>query len=49
MNAIPAQVGARLDEIDTPALIVDLDAFDHNLRKMAGFAQASAVRLRPHA
>ena len=49
MNAIPAQVGVPLDEIDTPALIVDLDAFEHNLNKMAAFARTAGVRLRPHA
>jgi 3-hydroxy-D-aspartate aldolase len=49
MNVIPAQVGAPLDEIDTPALIVDLDAFEHNVRRMAAFARSAGVRLRPHA
>jgi 3-hydroxy-D-aspartate aldolase len=49
MNIIPAQVGAPLDEVDTPALIVDLDAFEHNVRTMAAFAQSAGVRLRPHA
>ncbi len=45
----PARIGAPLDEVDTPALIVDLDAFERNLRKMAGLASAAGVRLRPHA
>jgi len=49
MNIIPAQVGAPLDDIDTPALIVDLDALERNIRKMADFAHAAGVRLRPHA
>lgn len=49
MNNLPAQIGAPLDEIDTPALIVDLDAFKHNLDKMAAFARSAGVRLRPHA
>jgi len=49
MNTPPALIGAPLDEIDTPALIVDLDAFEHNLRHMAAFADAAGVRLRPHA
>src|SRR5262245_19426186 len=38
-----------VDEIDTPALVVELDAFERNVRKMADFARASGVRLRPHA
>ena len=49
MNLIPAQIGATVDEIDTPALVVDLDAFDHNVRRMAEFARSAGVRLRPHA
>jgi 3-hydroxy-D-aspartate aldolase len=49
MNVIPAQIGSTIDEIDTPALIVDLDAFEHNLHKLAGFARSAGVRLRPHA
>ena len=49
MNVIPAQVGSTIDEIDTPALIIDLDAFEHNLHKLASFARSAGVRLRPHA
>ena len=49
MNIIPAQVGAPLDEVDTPALIVDLDAFERNVQTMAAFARSAGVRLRPHA
>ncbi len=49
MNIPPAQIGASLDEIDTPALIVDLDAFEANVAKMAAFARSAGVRLRPHA
>jgi 3-hydroxy-D-aspartate aldolase len=49
MNECPARIGAPLDEIDTPALVVDLDAFERNLNKMAAFAAERGVRLRPHA
>jgi len=49
MNVLPAQIGATLDDIDTPALVVDLDALDRNIQRMAGFARSAAVRLRPHA
>ncbi len=49
MTAPPARIGASVDEIDTPALVVDLDAFENNLKKLAGFARAAGVRLRPHA
>ncbi len=41
--------GARIDEIDTPALVLDLDAMERNLQRMASFARGAGVRLRPHA
>jgi len=49
MTQCPARIGATQDEIDTPALVIDLDAFERNLRKMAAFAAECGVRLRPHA
>jgi len=45
----PAATGMRVDEIDTPALIVELDAFEYNLRAMAEAAQAAGMRMRPNA
>jgi 3-hydroxy-D-aspartate aldolase len=45
----PADVGMPLDEVDTPALIIELDAFETNLARMADAARAARVRLRPHA
>ena len=44
----PAAVGIRLAEVDTPALVVDLDAFERNLDRMAGFVRQAGVRVRPH-
>jgi len=38
-----------LAQVDTPALLVDLDAFERNLQRMADFAAKSGVRLRAHA
>jgi D-serine deaminase-like pyridoxal phosphate-dependent protein len=38
-----------LEDVDTPALIVDLDALEDNLARMARTAAAAHVRLRPHA
>jgi D-serine deaminase-like pyridoxal phosphate-dependent protein len=49
MNAPPAEIGAPVAEIDTPALVIDLDAFERNIVKMAEFARATGVRVRPHA
>lgn len=45
----PAQAGQSFSEIDTPALVLDLDAFERNLVAMAAYTQAHGVRLRPHA
>jgi len=45
----PAQIGAPFSEIDTPALIIDLDAFERNLDAMAAAVGRLGVRLRPHA
>jgi D-serine deaminase-like pyridoxal phosphate-dependent protein len=39
----------RLDEVDTPALLLDLDAFEHNLRKLNETLRGTTVRIRPHA
>jgi D-serine deaminase-like pyridoxal phosphate-dependent protein len=43
------QVGDPVESIDTPALVVDLDAMERNLAAMAAFARNHGVRLRPHA
>ena len=43
----PAQPGDRIAAIDTPALVLDLDAFERNLDRMADATRA--IRLRPHA
>jgi len=45
----PAEIGMSLDEVDTPALIVDLDAFERNLGRLADRVKGQGVRLRPHA
>ena len=45
----PAVPGMREDEIDTPALVVDLDAFEYNLDRMATLLAPTGVKLRAHA
>lgn len=45
----PAEPGMAFADIDTPALIIDLDAFERNLATMAGRIAEMGVRLRPHA
>ncbi len=50
MIAPPAAIGMPLAEVDTPALIVDLDAFEGNLRRLAqALPKDGRVKLRPHA
>jgi D-serine deaminase-like pyridoxal phosphate-dependent protein len=49
MDWIPAQPGDPIRDIDTPALILDLDKFEANLKRMAEFAGRGRVRIRPHA
>jgi D-serine deaminase-like pyridoxal phosphate-dependent protein len=45
----PGAPGQRLEDVDTPALILDLDAFEANLRMLADAVRASGVRVRTHA
>lgn len=45
----PAEPGMTLGEIDTPALLIDLDTCESNLAKMARKVKGSGVHLRPHA
>src|SRR5205807_4438022 len=49
MNPPPAEIGAPVAEVETPALLIDLDALDRNIAKMAEFARATGVRVRPRA
>ena len=42
----PAEIGMTLDEVDTPALIVDLDAFERNLRRLPERIAGTGVRAR---
>src|ERR1700674_1959483 len=46
---MPAQVDDLLAEVDTPALVIDLDLFERNLATMAEAVRGKDVRLRPHA
>lgn len=45
----PAEIGMALDEVDTPALVIELDAFERNLKRLPEAVAGRAVRLRPHA
>ncbi|MDP8913174.1 MAG: DSD1 family PLP-dependent enzyme [Pseudomonadota bacterium] len=43
-----AEPGSR-GRLNTPALVLDIDAFERNVAKMAAFARARGIALRPHA
>ena len=42
-------LGDAVAAIETPALVIDLDAMERNLAAMADFARSHGRRLRPHA
>ena len=41
-------IGTPTEELDTPSLIVDVDALDHNITTVASFFENSCAKLRPH-
>jgi D-serine deaminase-like pyridoxal phosphate-dependent protein len=42
-------IGKSVNDIDTPALVIDLDAMKRNLVRMGEFAKKHGIRWRPHA
>ena len=48
-EALKRLVGQPVSAIDTPALVLDLDAMQRNLSRMAEFARKHDIRWRPHA
>jgi 3-hydroxy-D-aspartate aldolase len=44
----PAAIGQKLEEVDTPALILDLDGFERNQKTLFDLVKGR-VRVRPHA
>ncbi len=49
MLPAPATVGMPVSDVDTPALLLDLDAFEFNLDTLARTLEGRTVRIRPHA
>ena len=45
---VPAAVGMDEKDIQTPALVIDLDALERNIRKMGDWAKAHGMRHRVH-
>ena len=46
---LPARPGDPIRDIDTPALVMEMEAFEDNLALMAAEARRMGVALRPHA
>jgi D-serine deaminase-like pyridoxal phosphate-dependent protein len=38
----------HIHDLDTPALLIDLDVMERNVKKMAAYAREHSLRLRPH-
>jgi D-serine deaminase-like pyridoxal phosphate-dependent protein len=49
MQRAPASIGQRLEEVDTPALILQLDVFENNLSLLQESVKGRKVRVRAHA
>ncbi|QGX97449.1 DSD1 family PLP-dependent enzyme [Roseovarius faecimaris] len=45
---VPAAIGMNESEIQTPCLVLDLDALERNIKKMGDWAKAHGVRHRVH-
>ncbi|WP_411882835.1 DSD1 family PLP-dependent enzyme [Polaromonas sp. YR568] len=42
-------IGKPVNDIDTPALVIDMDAMKRNMARMSEFAKKHNIRWRPHA
>lgn len=49
LRYLPAELGMPLAEVDTPSLILELDAFERNLKRLNDSLVGKTVLLRPHA
>lgn len=45
---VPALPGMAVEDIQTPCLILDLDALERNIKKMGDYAKAHSMRHRAH-
>ena len=48
-DSLAPVIGKSLDDLSTPAVLVDLDVLERNIARMAARAREAGVRLRPHA
>lgn len=42
------EIGDRLESLDTPSMVVDLDIMEENIRKLTGLLKPLGVNIRPH-
>src|SRR5437764_1277647 len=49
MISAPGQIGSHVSEVDTPALLIELDALERNIHRMQERIAGTRLRLRPHA
>ena len=49
MSIPPARIAIPIEEVETPALLIDLDAYERNLDRMVESLKGRPVRLRAHA
>jgi 3-hydroxy-D-aspartate aldolase len=45
---IPARIGMSVDEVQTPCLVLELDALERNIRRMGDYARTHGMRHRSH-
>jgi D-serine deaminase-like pyridoxal phosphate-dependent protein len=38
----------HISEIDTPAILIDVERMERNLSRVAEYARSQGLRLRPH-
>src|SRR3989441_6372393 len=48
LELLEAQVGRSLDEVETPAAVVDLDRLEANLQRLQSYADSHTIALWPH-
>src|ERR1700735_695122 len=46
---LQSPIGLPVSELDTPALLIDLDLLQHNIDRMAAHFRDRGVQWRPHA
>ncbi len=49
VHPCPAEPGTALVDVDTPALLLDLEVFERNLARLASALAPHRMRVRPHA